>query len=131
MANYSYIKHFTIAEANAKIRYLRPLLEELRQLSIVLTENGFDIYQGRYKPGYHPGTRDEFPPRYRRMLGLIHQLNDDGIEVKGIEQGLVDFPALRPNGEEVFLCWKLDEDYIEFWHPLQGGMKGREHIDDF
>ena len=54
-----------------------------------------------------------------------------GIEIKGLEIGLIDFPALRENGDEVLLCWKLDEEDIEFWHPIDEGYKGRKHIDDF
>ena len=54
-----------------------------------------------------------------------------GVEIKGIEQGLVDFPAVRQNGEEVFLCWKMDEDDIEFWHSIEDGFQGRHHINEF
>ena len=62
---------------------------------------------------------------------VIKEIYDLGIEVKGVEQGLVDFPAIRENGEEVYLCWKMDEDRIEFWHRIADGIMGRQHIDDF
>ena len=92
---------------------------------------GFDVYKGRYLPGFNPDTLDAFPDEYHRLLERIEEIRSEGIEVKGLETGLVDFPALRENGEEVFLCWKMDEDDIEFWHALDGGFRGREHIDDF
>ena len=65
------------------------------------------------------------------MIYAMQDIHEMGIEIKGLEQGIIDFPALRENGEEVFLCWKLDEDSIEFWHPLDSGFAGREKIEDF
>ena len=131
MKKYQYPRHFTIKEANSYIALIKPLMQEIRRLGLRLSEQGFDIYKGRYKPGLNPSTLDEFPPDFRTLVRLVQQINAEGIEIKGITQGMVDFPALRPNGEEVFLCWKLDEEQIEFWHPLRDGFAGREHIDDF
>ena len=49
------------------------------------------------------------------------------IQVKDIERGLVDFPAII-GGKEVFLCWEQDEEDIEFWHELDAGYAGRERL---
>lgn len=129
--NYVYEKHFTLEEARACLPMLKENLAQIRRLVLRLRAIGFDYYKGKYLPGFHPDTRDEFPPDFEQMVSLIQTINELGIEIKSLESGLVDFPALRGNGEEVFLCWKIDEDDIEFWHTLDGGFKGREHIDDF
>jgi hypothetical protein len=50
-----------------------------------------------------------------------------GIQIKDLDRGLVDFPHLR-NGREVFLCWELEDDDIEFWHDLDAGYPGRERL---
>lgn len=126
-----YDKHFTLKEARACLPMLRHTLTDIRQIVLRLRAIGFDYYKGKYLPGFHPDTRDEFPADFEQLLLLIQTINELGIEIKGLESGLVDFPALRDNGEEVFLCWKIDEDDIEFWHSLDGGFKAREHIDDF
>ncbi len=128
---YVYKKHFTIEEARALIPELQEKLERIRRLADELKEAGFDIYKGRYRVGFHPDTYQDYPPGYNRLLKLLSKINSKGIEIKGVEQGLVDFPAVRPNGEEVFLCWKIDEYDIEFWHTLNGGYRGRQHIDEF
>ncbi len=128
---YQYDKHFTLPEARGLIPFLKPRLVEIRMLALQLKETGFDVYKGRYLPGFHPDTLDVYPPEYRRLVDRIEEIREEGVEVKGLEYGLVDFPALRDNGEEVFLCWKIDEDDIEFWHPLESGYKGRAHIDEF
>ena len=56
----------------------------------------------------------------RRIQGM-------GVQIKDFDRGLVDFPHLR-DGREVFLCWELDEDDIEFWHDIDGGYGGRERL---
>ncbi|MBM3787611.1 MAG: DUF2203 family protein [Acidobacteria bacterium] len=51
-----------------------------------------------------------------------------GVQVKDLEIGLIDFPAIY-QGEEVLLCWKLGEEKIEFWHGVSEGFRGRKPID--
>ncbi len=50
------------------------------------------------------------------------------IQVKDLDRGLIDFPAII-GGKEVFLCWELDEADIEFWHDLDAGYAGRERLE--
>ena len=128
---YHYDKHFTLDEARTYLPKLKDILSEIRQKTFHLKEIGFDFYKGCYRPGFHPDTFKEYPDAYEQMIGLIRKITSMGIEIKGLEMGLIDFPALRDNGEEVLLCWKLDEDDIEFWHSIDKGYKGRIHIDDF
>ena len=49
------------------------------------------------------------------------------IQIKDLERGLIDFPAII-GGKEVFLCWEQDEEDIEFWHDLDAGYAGREKL---
>ena len=57
----------------------------------------------------------------------LRRIQELGVVVKDFDRGLVDFPHWR-EGREVFLCWELDEDDIEFWHDLDGGYAGRERL---
>jgi len=58
---------------------------------------------------------------------IIKHLENMGCVLKGIENGLVDFPALR-EGKEVLLCWRMPEKEIGFWHDLHSGFAGRQPI---
>jgi len=113
------------------IPQLRMKLMRTGEWMETLKNSGFDIYRGKYRPGFNPGTQDEFPPEYRSLLGLLQEISDEGITVKSLEERLIDFPALRANGEEVFLCWRADEDDIEFWHSIEDGFAGRRRITKF
>ncbi|MFO1512143.1 MAG: DUF2203 family protein [Verrucomicrobiota bacterium] len=53
--------------------------------------------------------------------------NAADIQIKDLERGLLDFPAII-GGKEVFLCWEQDEDAVEFWHDLDTGYSGRERL---
>lgn len=67
--------------------------------------------------------RDEF----EALLGELDQL---GVELKDPMTGLLDFRALR-NGQEVYLCWRLEETEVGHWHELAAGFAGRQPIADF
>ena len=59
--------------------------------------------------------------------GYLVELRELGVDFKGFEQGLVDFPGER-EGRVVCLCWKLDEDEVKFWHEASDGYAGRQAL---
>ena len=60
---------------------------------------------------------------------MMEYLRMREIQVKDLERGLIDFPAII-GGKEVFLCWEQDEEDIEHWHDLDTGYAGREKLKD-
>jgi hypothetical protein len=62
------------------------------------------------------------------LRSAIEQVQEIGCVVKDLDTGLVDFPTLF-RGVEVYLCWKLGEAAIEYWHGVDEGFKGRKTID--
>ena len=58
----------------------------------------------------------------------IEKIQEYGCVVKDLDIGLIDFPPLF-HGEEVYLCWKLGESGIQFWHGVHEGFQGRKAID--
>ncbi len=59
---------------------------------------------------------------------IIQRINKMGIEVKDVEMGLVDFRS-NINGREAYLCWKLGEEHIAWWHDLDTGYASRQPLD--
>ena len=57
----------------------------------------------------------------------IEEIEDFGILIKSLDEGLLDFPSKRFN-EEVWLCWKIDEEKIRFWHGKNEGFIGRKPL---
>jgi len=62
------------------------------------------------------------------IQSALERIQSTGCVVKDIEVGLLDFPA-RINGEAVYLCWRLGEDRIRFYHSQDEGFSGRKPID--
>jgi hypothetical protein len=58
----------------------------------------------------------------------VEKVHEFGCLVKDLDIGLIDFPTLL-EGQEVYLCWKLGEAGIQFWHGVQEGFRGRKPID--
>jgi hypothetical protein len=61
------------------------------------------------------------------LNGLVQELEALGCELKDIDQGLVDFRSVMGE-EEVYLCWKLGEPSIGWWHSLETGFAGRQPL---
>ena len=72
------------------------------------------------------------------LYSMIQKLEDMGVMIKSVDEGLLDFPSLRYD-EEIWLCWKFGENQVKFWHGKEEGFMGRkpipqegfEYVDDF
>jgi hypothetical protein len=123
---------FTLEEANALLPRLREILLELRQTVGALERSEAEVGQLRRKLRGNGHNVPEEP--FERLEAareaaqrLIGQLQELGCELKDPRQGLIDFPSRRA-GETVYLCWKLDEPTIAYWHPLDTGFAGRRPL---
>ncbi|MCY4585282.1 MAG: DUF2203 domain-containing protein [Bryobacterales bacterium] len=63
----------------------------------------------------------------QRLKSSVETIEQTGCLVKDLEMGLLDFPA-QLDGDEVYLCWKLGETRIQFWHRPEEGFTGRKRI---
>jgi len=63
-----------------------------------------------------------------RIQDLVARLEELGVVLKDADMGLVDFPAVRL-GRRVYLCWKLGEPEVAFWHGLEEGYAGRKRVE--
>lgn len=122
-------RHFSRAEAEALLPTVEPMLRELRTARDRLTDAEAHQVLADTAPsngGGAPGREvGEGFLGVRRLLGSIQEL---GIVVRDIDRGLIDFPAVI-DGEEVYLCWQLDEDGISWWHDIESGFGGRQPLE--
>jgi hypothetical protein len=123
-------KHFSLSEARALISEIAPLIEELVSLKQKLDDRGYDIYRHQYFGGSGPDGEKVYPPEVERLVEVSQEIESKGILVKNLDQGLIDFPHIRENGEEVYLCWKLGEEDIGYWHCIPDGFAGRKGIEE-
>ena len=121
-------KHYTREEARDLLPQLRQWLERLAELRA--EQHKLDErLAGLLAPGCDLGGSlvNSWVRTLSEMQAIIVQFLTREIQIKDIERGLIDFPALIGD-KEVFLCWEKDEDDIEFWHDLDYGYAGREPL---
>jgi len=129
-------KIFTPAEANATLPLVRAIVSDLVDLSCELTERRQRL--GLLLGGKAANPRDPYHEELvqvqkdmekdtLRLREYVEELRALGVEPKSGTEGLVDFPALL-NGRKVFLCWKLGESRVLFWHDLEAGYVGRQPV---
>ena len=93
-------------------------IEQELQVSISST-NSFESYVN---------LKQKLNSAITKFYESVELLENTGVIVKSIEQGLLDFPSKRFE-EEVCLCWKYGETEIKFWHDKNSGFMGRKPIE--
>ena len=122
-------KYFSVEEANAIIPELLVNVPQLQGLLQDLTEKYPDVNKAREKAQFNGGSLQgaDYINCVLNINYLTEQLESKGLILKGIKHGLVDFLSMR-NGREVYLCWKVPEQRIEYWHDIEAGFAGRQRI---
>jgi hypothetical protein len=98
------------------------------ELKAFLDHNGWDIFRHEYFEGRGPNGDGTFPPEMEMLVSVLKRLEEMGIVVKGMNEGIIDFPSINNDGEEMYLCWKLGEDDIAYWHHIGEGFESRKQI---
>lgn len=116
---------FTLAEAQATLREIRPLLAEIIQLRADAAEIAAAV-----SPGGGPsplGGVPELKAAQARLDELITQLQRTGVQLKGVAPLLLDFPS-ELDGVPVLLCWLEGDRALEWYHRSDLGFAGRRRL---
>jgi hypothetical protein len=118
-----------IEQSLVEARESKEKVEDLdRQLSRATTE--IMVLGGSLPPyGRLAANRSEREKLAGQLQEAINRILETGCLVKDLDEGLIDFPTLR-DGEEVYLCWKLGEERIGYWHGIEEGFAGRKPLDE-
>jgi hypothetical protein len=130
------VRHFTPDEANELLPTIRALaesmverrrahldaLERQEQLETRIRGNGGGIPPAELAEAAAVVDREA-----RELARIVDEIGEHGVQVKDVDEGLVDFPALR-RGETVLLCWKVGEEEIGYWHTVDDGFAGRRPL---
>jgi hypothetical protein len=103
-------------------RRLTRALDRREQLKAVVGGNG-----GGVRPQAFAEVQGEVEAEAAGVTRCVEGIHELGGQVKDLDRGLVDFPALH-EGEAVLLCWQVGEDEIGYWHELGEGFAGRHEL---
>ena len=126
------MKFFTLREANSLLPQIKLLVDEIKEKRKKLyhaLDRYEDEIEGRNDKLEIMFYKTEIDTYNKEINELIEIIESFGVMVKGIDPFLVDFPS-EYDGEKILLCWKEDEEKIEYWHGLYEGFAGRKHVSE-
>jgi hypothetical protein len=131
-------KRFTLTEAESLIPEVDTLLREAVSLKAKYEEAEQELHLFAQRVAMQGGVvvdrefvlgrRVQRDRHGERLKAVVEQIQGFGCVIKDLDTGLVDFPTLF-HGQEVYLCWKMGESGISFWHGVNEGFAGRKPID--
>ena len=117
---------YTPEEANEMLPGLRRSLVRIREARQVVLRGAERIRKVATLNG-GGAQRTEYWEALDALRAEVESLSERGIVLRDPEAGLIDFPARR-DGRDVFLCWRLDEERVEYWHGPETGFAGRQPL---
>jgi hypothetical protein len=125
---HQFTKHYTLTEARALLPQVRQWLGQLEKLHHQMRKDE-QILQPIVAGGSDAGGKvvERWIRTIANLRVIVAEFEAREIQIKDVERGLLDFPAIIGD-REVFLCWEKDEDDIEHWHDLDSGYAGRERL---
>jgi len=133
------MKTFTIDEAQSLLPVLDSLLKRAiegkraaQEVEQRIAELGRRIYLSggmRIDVSAVAKERAEMDGHLQRVRESISEIDSIGVQVKDLENGLLDFPC-KMDDQLVLLCWRMGESAIEHWHTMEDGFKGRKLLDE-
>lgn len=124
--------YFTPQDVNQILAEVSGIFSQIvnqRNKIILLQEELQRIISNGSKFSLFISKKQELNKSVTQLYKMIEKLEDSGVMIKSVEEGLLDFPSLRFD-EEVWLCWKYGEGEIKFWHGKEEGFMGRKPLTD-
>src|SRR5688572_29896477 len=113
-------RFFTLEEANEALDTVRKWIAHLTDVKKSIDSKGPEVEMLKEKGIDNAGSAigTLYVEELIDLQNTVSRIQDRGIIIKDLNRGLIDFPHLR-EGREVYLCWELGEDAIEFWHEIE------------
>jgi hypothetical protein len=123
-------RYFTVEEANAVLPQLSELLQQIQQARREIMAARPELWPVLKRSIGNGGSQKagELLPLFARLQAASAAVEAMGVYLKDLDQGLVDFLHRRPDGREVYLCWRLGEKEVLYWHELHAGFAGRQRL---
>ena len=124
-------RHYTLEEANGTIAWVEECLVRLREAKSNLGDKEAREALSEATPtngGGEPGK--VVSEAFLDLRNALVELRERDIVLRDLDRGLVDFPSLNGESEEIYLCWEEGEPEIAFWHDLETGFAGRRPLED-
>ena len=120
-------RYFTIKSANEALPDIIEKFNNLKKQKNEITKTEQELQSSVSNFEEYMIQKQKLNSEMTKFYQLIEGLEATGVSLKGLDQGLLDFPSRRFD-EDVWLCWKDGETEIKFWHDMNSGFNGRKPI---
>ena len=120
-------RYFTIKSANEALPSVIEKFNNLKKQKNEIMKAEQELQMSASSLDEYMTQKQKLNSEMTKFYQLIEDLEATGVSLKGIDQGLLDFPSRRFD-EDVWLCWKDGETEIKFWHDMNSGVNGRKPI---
>ena len=121
---------WTVERANAALPRVGAALARIRELAADVRRER-EAAAGLLEGNGHPARSSPVPlGGAGELRAAVEDLTGEGIILRDLDAGLVDFPARLEDGREYLLCWVLGEPAVEWWHWPDTGFAGRRPLSD-
>ena len=119
--------YFTIKSANEALPGVIEKFNNLKKQKNEIIKAEQELQSSVSSVEEYRTKKQKLNSKMTKFYQLIEDLEETGVSLKGLDQGLLDFPSKRFD-EDVWLCWKDGETEIKFWHDMDSGFNGRKPI---
>ena len=119
-------RRFTVSQANSALPLVRRIVGDIVKTHGQVLRLQAEIEQSANAKD-QAATQTQLDLSVTRLEDFVEELSEVGCELKDYQVGLIDFVG-RHQSRDVYLCWKLGEEQIGFWHEINAGYTGRQLI---
>ena len=127
-------RYFTLPEANATLPLVRRIVADIMSTYPMWRDlvAKYELVAAQARPEWGESAeqirlRGAIEVVAKEIAACLSELEQVGCVFKGFDQGLVDFYG-KQGDRDVFWCWKVGEERIEYWHDLESGYAGRQPV---
>ncbi len=120
-------RYFTIEEALEVLADIRPGLQRIQDARAEFRELRARLEQSARGNGDSRPSQPKFAHLVAELERLVAEIDRTGVILRDPDTGLIDFPSIR-GGEQLFLCYRLDEESIGYWHGINEGFQQRKPL---
>jgi len=124
-------KLFTAEQANRSLILVRKVVKDILSLycKAKLIEEQYSVLDKEIERGKRGDLKAQYQQIFRQLKVYEQELQEIGCHLRDWQTGAVEWPAML-DGREIYLCWRMGEEKVEYWHEAYESFAGRRKISD-
>jgi hypothetical protein len=125
------LKYFSVQEANRSLVLVNKVVKDILSLycRAKVVEEHYSVLDRETERKERLGLKRQYEVLLKRLQSYNNELNSIGCQLRDWQTGTVDWPAVY-EGREVYLCWRMGDTQVEYWHEVYESFAVRRRIEE-